>query len=430
MVPLPFCARRQLAPLVVAFSLMGTLCSQTCLSDTPAKSTASNGRSPIKIGFIVSLTGVAGEGGEEMVNGIRMFLDQNHNQIAGRPVELIVENDSGDPATALAKLRKLVEDDKVQVLDGIVGSHIGYKIAPFVDKYQVPMLFCITSGDDLTKRQRHEWVIRTSWSASQATHVLGDWAYKHMGFRKAITFGLDYTLGWEFVGGFQKTFEDEGGKVVQKVWGARGFLDYSEPIKEMRKDANCVFDGAALKSAEVFPKQYAQLGPHLPMISTGAGFDEYVLRHLGDESVGVVSASNYSPDLDTPENKRFVAAYRTKFKEEPSHFAESTYTSGMWIKKASEAINGNVEDKKKFLAALKQVELPDAPRGPLILDSFGNPIENIYIRQVVKENGHLKNKTIHTYPKVSQFWTYDPQTFLKQPPYTRDYPPCRYCTEK
>jgi branched-chain amino acid transport system substrate-binding protein len=98
-----------------------------------------------------------------------------------------------------------------------------------------------------------------------------------------------------------------------------------------------------------------------------------------------------------------------------------------WIVEAIRAINGKVEDREAFLAALKKVELKDFPRGPVVIDKWGNPIQNIYVRKVERVGGQLQNSVIFTYPAVSQFWKYNPDEFLKMPLYTRDYPPCKYC---
>lgn len=97
------------------------------------------------------------------------------------------------------------------------------------------------------------------------------------------------------------------------------------------------------------------------------------------------------------------------------------------VSDAITSIGGRVEDRAALMAALRKTEIKDAPRGPIKMDSYGNPIQNVYIRKVEKIEGKLQNTIIHTYPEVSQFWKYSPEDFLKQPVYTRDFPPCRYC---
>ena len=182
-------------------------------------------------------------------------------------------------------------------------------------------------------------------------------------------------------------------------------------------------------SALKFPTQYQDAGleAKLPVIGGAVITDEAILPTFGDEALGIVTPLQYSAALDTPANKRFVAEYRKRFGKVPSYFSETCYTSGRWINEAAKAVGGKVEDKANFIAAFRKVEIPDAPRGPLKLDAWGNPIQNIYVRKVERKGGELQNTVIHTYPAVSQFWTYKPEDFLKQPLYNRDIPPCRAC---
>jgi len=122
-----------------------------------------------------------------------------------------------------------------------------------------------------------------------------------------------------------------------------------------------------------------------------------------------------------------VKDYRAKFGKVPSYYSETCYTAGRWIDEAAKAINGDLENREKFLAALRKVEIPDAPRGPIKLDAYGNPVQNIYIRKVEKKDGELWNTVLKVYPNVTQFWNYKPDAFMKDPVYSRDYPPCKYC---
>ena len=148
---------------------------------------------------------------------------------------------------------------------------------------------------------------------------------------------------------------------------------------------------------------------------------------MGDEVLGVVTALHYSAALTTPANKKFAAAYEAKYKQIPSYYSEGTYVAGVALKAALEATGGDIENVDKFLGALRRVDLSDAPRGPLRFDDFGNPVQNVYVRKVERVNGRLQNSVIHTFPNVSQFWTYKPDEFLKAPAYSRDYPPCTNC---
>ena len=386
-------------------------------------------KGPIKIGVLVPLSGGAAQAGKDMTNGMQMWLDENGNQMAGRKVEVIIEDSQGQPNIALTKLQKLVERDQVHVLVGEVFAHIGYAMAPKVDEYRIPMLYPVIAADDLTQRKPARWVVRTGWTSSQPSHPFGEYAAKTLGYKKIVTLGIDYAFGWEVVGGFQKTFEESGGQIVQKLWAPLNTTDFAPYLSQIKRDADAVFALMVSGSALRFPKQYQDAGlkAKLPLIGGGTTFDEFVLPSLGDEAIGGMTPLQYSAALDTPINRRFVAEYRKKFTKVPSYFSETTYTSTRWIAEAARAIGGDVENREKFLEALRKVEIPDSPRGPVKLDAHGNPIHNIYVRKVEKKDGELWNTVVHTYPAVSQFWKYKPEEFLKQPVYDRNYPPCKYC---
>src|SRR5437667_151529 len=247
--------------------------------------------------------------------------------------------------------------------------------------------------------------------------------------RVHVLIGIDYAFGWEVVGGFQKTFEENGGQIVQKLWAPLNTTDFAPYLSQIKRDADAVFALMVSISASRFPKQYQDAGlkAKLPLIGGGTTFDEFVLPSLGDEAIGGMSPLIYSAALDTPVNKRFVTDYRKKYGKVPSYFSETCYTSTRWINEAAKAIGGDVANREKFLEALRRVEIPDAPRGPVKLDSHGNPIQNIYVRKVEKKDGELSNTVVHTYPAVSQFWKYKAEEFLKQPVYDRNFPACKFC---
>ena len=386
-------------------------------------------KGPIKIGFIAQMTGGAAQVGKDMVNGLMMYLAEHGNQIAGRKVEVIVEDNQGSPAVALTKLRKLVESDKVQVLAGGLFAHVGYALAPKVDEYKVPMLYPVMAADDLTQRKPAKWVVRTGWTSSQPSHPFGEYVAKTLGYKKVATIGMDYAFGYEVIGGFQKTFEEHGGQIIQKLWAPIGTTDFAPYLSQVRKDADAVFALMVAVSSLRFPKQYEDSGlkAKIPLIGGGTTFDEFVLPSLGDEAIGGMSPLIYSAAIDTPINKKFVKDYRAKYGKVPSYYSETCYTAGRWIDEAAKAINGDLENREKFLAALRKVEIPDAPRGPIKLDSHGNPVQNIYIRKVEKKDGELWNTVLKVYPNVSQFWTYKPDQYMKDPVYSRDVPPCKHC---
>ena len=384
---------------------------------------------PIKIGFMAPLTGGAAQVGKDMVDGFKMYLDEVGSQIGGRKVELVVEDSQGRPEIALTKLRKFVDSDKVNIVMGEAFAHVGLALASKADELRVPMIFPVVAADDLTQRKRAKFVVRTGWASSQPSHPFGEWVAKTLGYKKVVTLASDYAFGWEVVGGFQRTFEEAGGQIVQKLWMPLNTTDLAPYLSQIRRDADAVFALPVAATALRFPRQYQDAGlrGRLPVIGGGVIADESVLPTFGDEALGMITPLMYSPALDNPEMKRFVKEYRAKYGKVPSYFSETCYTTGRWINEAARAVNGNVEDGETFLAAFRKIEIPNAPRGPVKLDEYGNPLQNIYVRRVERKDGELWNSVIHTFPAVSQFWKYKPDEFLKQPVYDRNVPACKHC---
>jgi len=386
-------------------------------------------KGPIKVGLILPETGPLAANGKDMANGLQLFFEEQGWKLAGREVKLVTEDDEGKPPTGLAKARSLVESQGVHVLMGPLSAAVGYAVAGYVTDKKVPTIFPIVSAEDITQRKRSAYIVRTGWTSAQPSQPFGKWVYDNLGYRKIAMIGYDFAFGWEVAGGFQRTFEDAGGQVVQKLWPPLGNADFAPYLAQLRRDVDavfCIFSGA---DALRFAKQYSEAGlkSKLPLIGGGTFTDEHVLRTMGDEVLGVVTALHYSAALATPANKKFAQAYEAKFKQIPSYYSEGAYVGGLALKAALMATGGDVENGEKLLGALRRVDLSDAPRGPIRFDDYGNPVENIYVRKVERVGGQLQNTVIYTFPNVSQFWTFKPEEFLKNPVYSRDYPPCKHC---
>ncbi len=386
-------------------------------------------RAPIKIGFLTPLTGPLSANGKDMLNGMQQFLEEQNYRLAGREIKLLVEDDEAKPATGLTKSRALVEAQGANILIGPLSAAVGYAIVPYIDEKKIPTIYPIVSADDITQRKRSQYIVRTGWSSSQPSHPFGKWVYDNLKYKKIAMIGYDFAFGWEVAAGFQRTFEEAGGQIVQKLWPPQGTADFGPYLAQLKRDVDAVYAVFSGADALRFTKQYAEAGlkARLPLVSGGTVTDEHVLRNMGDEALGIVSALHYSPAVDNPANKKFVQAYEAKYKQVPSYYSEGAYVAGTALKAALEATGGDIEDTAKFLAALRKVELSDAARGPIRFDEYGNPIQNVYVRKVEKVGGRLQNTVIHTFPNVSQFWTYKAEDFLKQPVYDRNYPPCKNC---
>jgi branched-chain amino acid transport system substrate-binding protein len=380
---------------------------------------------PLKIGYIAPLTGIFAQSGKDMLDGLKLALDQAGHEVAGRKIELIAEDDEGNPATALAKYRKLTTLDKVHVLDGVLLSHIGYGLVQPIERDQLPTIF-LTTPDDLTKRKPAKWILRSNFAASQIMHPLGDYAAKTLKYKRVAAMAMDNPFGHEQIGGFQRVFEDNGGKVVQRLFVPLNALDFAPYLSQLPKDIDAVCAVFVGGQSPRFVKQYAELPGKKPLIGSGVMMDEHALRGMGDEAIGIINALHWSPMLPNAANQSFMKLAEQKLGRPPSYFNAIMYSSGRWIVEAARAMGGQIEDREKFVNAIKKAsETVEDPRGPIKLDEYGNPTENVYILKVDRVNGRLVNTVVHTYPMVSQFWTYSAADFLKMPLYTRDYPPAK-----
>jgi branched-chain amino acid transport system substrate-binding protein len=386
-------------------------------------------KGPIKVGLLVPTTGPLSANGKDMINGLQLALEEQGGKMAGREIKLIIEDDEGKPATGLTKARGLIEEQAVHLVTGPLSAAVGYAVAPYIDGKKVPAIFPIVSAEDITQRKRSPYIVRTGWSSAQPSHPFGKWVYDNLRYKKIAMIGYDFAFGWEVAAGFQRTFEEAGGQVLQKLWPPLGTADFGPYLAQLRRDVDAIYAVFSGADALRFAKQFNDVGlkGRLPLIGGGTFTDEHVLRTMGDEALGIVTALHYSAALSTPANRKFTQAYEAKYKQIPSYYSEGTYVAMIALKAALEATGGDIENVDRFLTALRKVDLSDAPRGPLRFDDFGNPIQNIYVRKVERAGGRLQNTVIATIPSVSQFGPYKADEFLKSPVYSRDYPPCKHC---
>src|ERR1700726_62217 len=387
----------------------------------------------LRIGLIAPMTGPFAQVAPDMTNGFKMYLDEVGSTFAGTKIKIIVEDSQAKPDTAPTKAKKLILEDHVQMFVGGVLAPEGYALAPVSTAEKTVYIASVPAADDLTQRQlgNYPYFVRTSWTSSQPHHPLGQWACDQ-GYKKTVARAPDYAFGYEVVGGFQKAFEDCGGKIIQKIWPPIGTKDFGPYIPTMKSDADAVFSLMVGPMALQFPKQLRQSGYTKPVIGGGTSYDEAALPFMGDEAIGDVSALQYSAALETPRNEAFVKEYRAKYGKVPSYFSETNYTTALLIDDVMKETKGAWPGPEQFVAKMAALKI-DAPRGPVAFDDMRNPVQNIYIKKVEKkkmfgyDKDELWNTVIKTYPAVSQFWTFDKAAFLKQPVYTRDWPECKNC---
>ena len=378
---------------------------------------------PVKIGLLTVKTGPLAQGGIQMEQGTNLFLKDRNSTMAGRKVELVIGDTGGNPAGTKTKAQELIERDGVDMLFGPLAAFELLAITDYVAAQKVPIL-SLAAAEDMTQRKPNPYFVRASATSAQNMHPLADYAAKELKYKTAITISEDFAFGYEQMGGFQQTFEENGGRILKKLWPPIVTPDYTPYLAQI-EGVDGVCQGFAGSNPLRFMKQYAAAGLKFPVVTGETGGDDALLRSFGDEALGLYSACPYTLDLNTESNKRFVAAMNKDYSVDPGFYCAGLYVNGMVVEAGLQKTGGKSDDKAAFMAAMKSVTLTDTPRGPIKFDHLGNVIGDIFIRHLEKANGKLINKTVKTYNNVSQFWTYDEKKFLQQPVYSRDFPPVK-----
>ncbi|MDB5516722.1 MAG: Amino acid/amide transporter substrate-binding protein family [Tardiphaga sp.] len=382
------------------------------------------GSGPVRVGLLAAKTGPLASGGIDMELALNMFLKERDNTLAGRKIELIVADTAGVPATARTKAQELIEKNDIHCLIGPLAAFEALAIADYLTEKGMPTLG-VAAAEDMTQRHPSPWFVRLTATAAQCAYPLAEYSAKELKYKKIVTIADDFAYGHEMCAGFQRVFEDNGGKIIQKIFTPLSTPDYGSYVAQV-KSADAIFLGTAGSNGFRFLRQFIEYGlkDKMAVIGGMTALDESVLRNMGDEALGILTTSWYSAELDNKSNKAFAPAFRKQFKYDPGYYAGGTYVAGQVLEAALKTTGGKAEDKKALMAAIKSDNV-DTIRGPVKFDDLGNVVGDAYIRKVTRSDGRLVNSVIKTYPSVSQFWTYDRAEFLKNPVYSRDFPPAK-----
>jgi branched-chain amino acid transport system substrate-binding protein len=380
---------------------------------------------PIRLGLMTVKTGPLASGGIDMERALVQYLKEHNYMMAGRKVELFVGDSGGVPAQSRTKTQELVERDKIQVMIGPLDTASALATDDYIRQAQL-LTLSVAAAEDMTQRKPNPWFTRGTSTSSQSAVPLADYCAKTLKMKRMVVIADDIAYGHEMCAGFMRVFEDAGGKVVQRMFPPLTVPDYGTYLAQLKTNVDGVFLGFAGSNGFRFLRQMNEYGLIKKVTPVGGmtALDEAVLRNMGDEALGIVTSCWYSAEIENAINKRFVANFRVDHSYDPGFYAAATYTEAAVLDQTLQKIGGKIEDKQAFMKAVRSGQF-DTCRGPVSFDQYGNVIGNVYIRKVERKDKRLVNRVIHTYPNVSQFWTYKPDEFLKNPVYSRDYPPAK-----
>jgi branched-chain amino acid transport system substrate-binding protein len=250
-------------------------------------------------------------------------------------------------------------------------------ISDYVTGRKVPIL-SLAAAEDLTQRKPNPYFVRASATSAQAMHPLADFAVKELKYKTVITISDDFAFGYEQMGGFQRVFEDDGGRITKKLRPPIVIPDYTPYLAQLGA-VDAVVQGFAGANPGKFMQQYKDAGLKLALLGGEGAGDDALLKSFGDEAVGLISASPYSADFDSPSNKKLVAEMLRDNGNLPGVAAAGLYINGMVAEAALQRTGGKTDDKDALIKALRAVSLTDSPRGPFHFDRLGNVVGNIFV---------------------------------------------------
>ena len=377
----------------------------------------------MRLGLMTVKTGPLASGGIDMERALTQYLKEKNNALAGRKVDLFVGDSGGVPAQSRTKTQELVERDQIQVMIGPLDTASALATDDYIRQAQL-LTLSVAAAEDMTQRKPNPWFTRGTSTSSQCAMPLADYCAKTLKMKRMAVIADDIAYGHEMCAGFMRVFEDNGGKVVQRMFPPLTVPDYGTYLAQLKTNVDGIFLGFAGSNGFRFLRQANEFGliKKLTFVGGMTALDEAVLRNMGDEALGIVTSCWYSAEIQNPINQKFVEAFRKEWKYDPGFYAAATYTEAAVLDQTLQKMGGKIEDKQGFMKAVRSGKF-ETCRGPVEFDQYGNVVGNIYIRKVERKDGRLVNRVIHTYPNVSQFWTYKPEEFLKNPVYSRDFPP-------
>jgi branched-chain amino acid transport system substrate-binding protein len=350
-------------------------------------SASAQGDKPIKIGILGTYTGVFGSYGPKLIEPpIRLYLQQHGNKIGGRDVQLAIVDDQSKPDVMIEKARDLIENQKVDVIIGVVNSAGALAVRDYLDRQKVVTLITVAGAREMTQSRKSDAIFRVSFANGQM-EAAGAVLAKVAGVKSMVGIGADYVAPHQLLEALFNNFKELGGKTPLLLWSPLGTADFSSYLTQIK----AVLDQADAVSPMLFGadgvrffKQYREFGMDKPMYVFGDVTEQTIfLDQVGEDAIGAKAYWNYSPYLDNPVNNSFRIAYKDAFKRLPGGFSMHAYAAMQFLDAAATKLQGNIGDFQKFKAALEDMKI-ESPAGPLFFDKDHNVTYTVYLNEIKK----------------------------------------------
>lgn len=351
----------------------------------PAVHAQSTGK--IKVGLMLPYTGTFASLGNAIENGFRLYVNEQGGKLAGREIEYVKVDDESDPSKATDNVNKLIKRDAVDVLVGSVHSGVAMAMAKVAKETGTLLIVPNAGADAVTGPMCAQNIFRSSFSNWQPGYAMGEVMAKK-GHKNVVTITWKYAAGDESVRGFKEAFEKSGGKVVKELSLPFPNVEFQALLTEIattKPDAVYTFfaGGGAVK----FVKDYASAGLKKSIPLYGAGFiTDGTLEAQGADAEGLFTTLHYADSMSVAKDKTFRLSYAKTYKLQPDVYAVQGYDAAQMLSIGLKAVKGDLNNKAEFAAALGKAKI-DSPRGAFTISKSHNPVQDIYLRQVVgKEN--------------------------------------------
>jgi branched-chain amino acid transport system substrate-binding protein len=345
---------------------------------------------PVRIGMITTLSGGGSGLGIDVRDGFMLAIEQEGGTLGGQGVELLVEDDAMQPDLAKQIADKLIKRDEVDILTGIIWSNLALAVVPAAVNDGVFYISPNAGPSQLAGRACHENYFNVAWQNDNLHEAMGQYMSTN-GFSNAYILAPNYPAGKDALAGFKRFYT---GNLAGETYTQLAQTDYAAEIAAIREaQPDSVFFFLPGGMGIAFMKQYAQSGLEVPVFGPAFSFDQDILGAVGDAALGVKNTSQWSKDLDNPANKAFVEAFQDKYGRLPSLYASQGYDAARLI--GSALAKASIDDPDAFRAALEAAEF-ESVRGDFKFGPNHHPIQDIYVREVIKEGDVLTNRLVGT----------------------------------
>ena len=349
---------------------------------------------PVKVGMITTLSGGGASLGIDIRDGFELALMQREGKLGGVPTELIVVDDARKVENAKQIAQRMLKQDEVDVVTGIVWSNLAMAVVPTVTRAGKFYISPNAGPSALAGKRCHPNYFNVAWQNDNLHEAMGQYV-TDKGFKNVYLMAPNYPAGKDAISGFKRFYK---GDIAAEVYTKLGQVDYAAEIANLRAAGpDAVFFFLPGGMGINFVKQYAQAGlmADAPLFGPAFSFDEGILKAVGEAALGTLNTSQYTHDLDNPANQAFAAAFMEAYGRKPSLYASQGYDAALLIDSAVAKVGGDLSDADAFREALRAADFA-SPRGAFRFGPNQHPIQDIYVREVVRDGEGVTNRTLGT----------------------------------